>query len=146
MAGEQLATKVSLEVGDGAGTEVFAAVPGIVGIPGFPALEYPEIEVTALDSTGAEFITGLGDGGEVTFTLNMRKAASGGGWLAVQAQLQGYHGDGALHNFKAKIGSPVTKVHAFAAFVKTFRLGAASANSAITAEVVLRVSGAVTIS
>lgn len=146
MAGEQIATKVSLEVGDGAGTEVFAPIPGVVGIAEFPALEYAEIDVTALDSAGVETIPGLGDAGEMTFTLNLRKKVTGAGWLGVQAQLEGYAGDNLLHNFKLKVAAPVAKVYSFAAFVKTFRPSAPSANSAITANVVLRLSGGVTIS
>lgn len=146
MAGEQQAYKVSIEVGDGAGTEVFAAIPGVVGIPNFPSLVYDEIDVTALDSTGKEFIPGLGDGGEISFTINLRKKATGTGWIAVQEQLMGYAGDGALHNFKVKVASPITETRSFAALVKQFRPSANDANSAIQAEVVLRLSGGVTIS
>jgi hypothetical protein len=141
MAGEQLSTKVSLEVGDGAGTEAFTAIPGIIGIPRFPSPVYGTVDVTALDSSGAEYIATLPDAGEVDFTLNIRKKASGTGYIAAQAQLEGYAGDGAPHNFKMKIGSPITKTITFAALVLSFEESAPSANATITAAVKLKVTG-----
>jgi len=145
MAGEQVATKVSIEVGDGATpTEVFAVIPGVIGLPRFPALEFEEIDVTALDSAAKEFLLGLGDPGSIDFTMNLKQKASGTGWIASHEALEGYGSDRELHNFKIKVAAPVTLTYSFAAYV-TFVPGAATVNSAITADVSLRVSGAIAV-
>jgi hypothetical protein len=145
MAGEQLANNVSVWLGNGATpTEVFAVIPGVVGIPTIPSPVRDEIEVTALDSTAKEFILGLADNGEVTMTLNLRRKTTGSGYLAVQEQLEGYANDGLPHNFQVRIVGQVQLQYAFAALVKSFRPQAPSANSALTAECTIRVTGAVT--
>ena len=145
MAGELNATSVVMQVGDGATTEVFAAIPGIVGVPSFPALVSDDIEVSALDSAAKEFIIGLGDAGNTEFQLNLRKKASGSGYIAIQAQLEGYANDGLPHNFKLIVNFGVTMIrtYSWAAFVKSFVPGAPGVNSQVTASVTLRNTGAV---
>ncbi|GGQ07784.1 putative secreted protein [Actinomadura coerulea] len=60
-----------LKRGDGAGTEVFAAIANVTSISG-PELSRETIDVTAHDSVDAwmEFVGGLKDGGEISLDVN----------------------------------------------------------------------------
>ncbi|API58862.1 hypothetical protein BSL82_05675 [Tardibacter chloracetimidivorans] len=132
-----------LKLGDGSTpTEVFTAIPGVQNIT-VPAVVLDDHEVTDLDSTAKEYIAGLGDAGEFSFQLVLKKAAAGNGYHAQQAALESYVGDGELHNFQVVLPAPFSTTYEFAAFVKSFTPSSAT-NAAITATVTLRVSGDVT--
>lgn len=148
MALELIATGVEFYTGDAAGTEVFTLLPGVVGVPNFPALDPAVIDVTALDSAGVEKIIGLGDLGQMQITLNMRKKSSGAGWNAQQQVVEGYAGDGVLRGFRIIVKNTGTTLRTYnwKGFVKSFVLSAPSANSAITATLTIENSGAVTVS
>lgn len=142
MAGELLSKGTVIKVGDGADPEVFTTITGATGFT-VPAEISDEIEVTDLESEAKEYIAGLGDAGEFSFQLNLKRKATGSGYIAIQETLESYAGDGELHNFQIVLPAPFSVTYAFAAFVKAFQPNA-QVNSALTATVTLRVSGAVT--
>jgi hypothetical protein len=148
MALELPATGVVLSIGDAGTTEAFTVIPGVVGVPTFPALVPPEIDVTALDSTGTEYILGLGDPGSFEFTLNLRRKTTGSGWNAAQQTLEGYAGDNILRGIRLEVKSGATTLRTYnvRGLVKSFQPSAPNANSQVQANVVIRLSGAVTVS
>jgi predicted secreted protein len=124
----------TLQMGDGAGTEVFTAIAGIVNIGG-PELSVEEIEATSLDSTGGykEYIPGMKDGGAVNFTMHFSNALQ-------QRTLRGKLGAVNPTNFKITLPtSPVCTI-AFAARLTTWSQ-TTEANSPMTADVNLKISG-----
>ena len=148
MANELIATGAELLIGDAATTEVFTLTPGVVGIPSFPKADPAVIEVTALDSTAVEKITGLVDTGQFSFTINVRRKATGTGYLAQQQVVEGYAGDGIRRGFRliVKTGATTLRTYNWFGFVKSFVLSAPSANSAITATVEVENTSAITVS
>ncbi|MFE2936663.1 phage tail tube protein [Streptomyces sp. NPDC059278] len=66
---------VKLKRGDGAATEVFAAIADITNLTG-PGLSRTTVDVTSHDSPNAymEFVGGLKDGGEVSADINYQPA------------------------------------------------------------------------
>jgi hypothetical protein len=148
MAGEIPGTSVSFQIGDAATpTEVFTTVLGVASIPRIPAAKSPEIDVSALDSTAAEFILGLKDAGEFTMPINLRRGTSTG-WIASQQTLEGYSGDNVLRGFKfiIKDATNTTTLVTYTGkcFVTAFEPINAAPNQAVQAEVTFRVSGAIT--
>ena len=142
MAGEQLSKGVTLAAGDGGTTEVFTAIPGIVGIPAFPNLVVPKVSVTALDSAGEEFIPGIGTAGDVSFTINLRLATpTSTDYLPSQTVLRGWLNDGLLHNFRLTFPGTVTKKRTFTAFVSKWQEAATGPNNALQSAITLTVSG-----
>ena len=71
MTGALLGIGSQLQRGDGASPEVFTTIAEITNIGG-PTLTAGTVDATNMDSPDryAEFIAGLKDGGEVSFTLN----------------------------------------------------------------------------
>jgi hypothetical protein len=148
MAGELIATGVSLSIGDAAPTEAFTVIPGVVGVPSFPETTAAVIDVTALDSAATEKLLGLADTSEFSFVLNLRKNSAGDAFLAAQETLRGYAGDGIARGLRilTKAGSTTLETRDCRVFVKSFTPSASSANSAITATVTMEITGAVTVS
>jgi hypothetical protein len=148
MAGEIPGTSVSFQIGDAATTEVFTTVVGVASIDRIPAPVSPEIDVSALDSAAAEFILGLGDAGSFVVTLNIRKPATGTGYIASQHTLEGYAGDNILRGWKVIVKDPTNtttlKTYTGKGFVRSFVPSVGGPNSALQAAVEIRVSGAVT--
>lgn len=110
-----------------------------------PAASIDDIEVTALDSTGKEFIPALADNGEVTFTLMLRKATAGNAaWVASQTAFEAYANDGIVHGFKIIYPGTATLVYTFSGYVKEFAVDPLSPSNAASASCSIKVSGAVT--
>lgn len=67
-----LAQGTQLQYGDGATPEVFVTIHRVKGDIPLPAYKYDIIDVTDHSSTGGqkEKITGLGDPGDIVFTIN----------------------------------------------------------------------------
>lgn len=131
-----------LFIGDDDDPIAWTAIPGVTGIQ-VPAPTKDEIEVSDLDSTDKEYIAGLGDSGEITFTMNLKAKASGSGFAEAQELLEAANVSGDLTNFKVTLPAPFNKSYIFTAFVKTFQPNA-QVNAAVTADVTLRISGSVT--
>lgn len=111
-----------------------------------------DIEVTNLDSTAKEYVTGLADNGEVSMTLNMADVASHR-WLKenVGTGTRFYwcigYSDGSADptiGSGPTITAPSSRTSdIFQASVKSFRVSV-SGNEVVRATITLRISGAIT--
>ena len=143
MAKRALLSKgTALKIGDGDTPEEYTTIEGVQSFT-VPAVTLDDIEVTDLQSEAKEYIGGLGDAGDLSFTLVLKTAETGNGYEAGQALLESYVGDGLTHNFQVVLPAPFNTTYGFAAFVKQFQ-PEANTNQALTASVTLRISGAVT--
>ena len=146
MAGEFIATGIVISIGDGAVSELFTAIPGIVGVPNFPAPKSATVDVTALDSTALEYLVTLPDNGIVSMTLNLRKKSSGTGYIAAQQTLEGYAADGVQRGLKIEVkhNGTLMRTYTCQGFVLSFVPQGGAYNSQLQAVVEFQVSGAVT--
>lgn len=144
MANEFIGSGVTFGFNSVGAPSTYTTLAGVTSID-VPALESDDIDVTALDSSGKEFIQGLGDGGTITFPVNLRKATSGAApWVASQTAFEAYSNDNVLHGFKITFPGSTTVVYSFSGYVKKFAVQGISPNSAAVAEVSIKISGAVT--
>lgn len=127
----------TLKMGDGASTEVFTAIGGIVNLSG-PELSVEEIEATSLDSTGGykEYIPGMKDGGAVSFTMHFSNDAQ-------QRTLRGKLGAASPTNYKVTLPTSPPCVITFAGNLTSWSQST-EANAPMTADVNLKISGAPT--
>lgn len=133
-----------LKVGDGASPEVFSTIASITNISG-PKITAAQYDVTSMDSTNnyREFISGLKDGGEVSFSIffnpseTTHKEGTGG--------LLKFLEDRTVKNWR--IDFPVSPVArwSFAGVVTGFE-NEAPVDGPITATITIRVSGKPTLS
>ena len=106
-----------LQIGDGAGSEAFTDVAEIVELTP-PAMSRDEIDVTSHNSADGyrEFISGLRDGGEVSFKAN---------WLPTNTTHDGTTGllesfnDNANHNWKIILPNSLITI-SFVGFLTAF--------------------------
>lgn len=129
-----------LKIGDGGGSEVFTTIAEITNLTG-PGIEVETIDVTSHDSSGAkrEFIAGLIDMGEYTFTLNFNA-------LATQGFSGGLYNDAmnrTKRNFQIVLPTTSSKTGSFAAYVTNFELSE-PIDGALTADLTIKVTGAIT--
>lgn len=130
--------KLSIDTASGS-PATWVAIKGIQSISS-PNYTTEEIDVTDLDSTGREFIAGLGDAGDLTFDVLLEKGVASGELEPGQEALRNALGGAAMPfklEFPADWGITVT----FNAFVKAFTPNF-NQGEAITASVTLRVTGA----
>lgn len=123
--------------GDGGGSEVFTAIAEVYGFAGLGGAASAETDVTTFESLAKEFLLGLPDEGEITLNLFL---------LPSNAQQEGLWTDRAnqtLRNFQIHLTDSPATVFSFAAYVKSFNIGG-QRDGAVTADIALRVSGAVT--
>jgi predicted secreted protein len=125
-------TKVGL--GDGASPEVFNLIPQVSSVT-TPELSRGSIEVTSLDSTSKEYISGLADSG--SFNLEGYWDSGNAQHVALRAAAIAGTAKNVLITFP---DSPQTKV-LFATFPETFAL-TAEPDAPIAFSVTLKVSGA----
>lgn len=98
----------------------------------------PDIEVTDLDSTQKEFLTGLPDPG--TVTMDTYCVDSDVGLAAMEAAFNA----AASKSFKITFPSGVTPIRTFTASIRSFpQIGDASKDGVVTGSIELRRSGAV---
>lgn len=128
---------VTIAWGDGASPEVFTVIANVTAYGG-PNKENPEIDVTDLSSTAKEFVAGLVDNGEVTLSLNFDPDQ------ATHEQLLDDLDARTIRNFQVSWSDASPDIEwTFPAFVKSFN-PSAGVDAALSAEVTLRVTGAVT--
>jgi len=140
MAGEALANGTIMEV-ETAVAATFIAVGGIVGSLAFPGPERGEIDVTALDSTGKEYIGDLPEFGDTSFQLQLRRR-SPSGFATAQERLETLATSGAVVQFRFLLPPAFGAVtYTVSGFVKMFRVSAPVGDS-IKAEVAIKFSGA----
>lgn len=112
-----------------------------------------DIEVTNLESTAKEFLTGLGDNGEVTLQLNLiptdlmhqllaAQAGSGTRYQFAVCLSEGATDPTVLAGAIVPPAASVRTTFIFTASVKAFRHGI-KANDAVRTHCVLRISGAI---
>lgn len=97
-----------------------------------------QIDVTSLDSTGGykEYIGGFRDGGEVTLNMNFTKSTYG--------LMQNDFEDDALVAYSVVLSDASATTIAFSGFVQNLGF-AVPTDDKVTADVTIKVSGAVTI-
>lgn len=130
-----------LRIGDGGAPEAFAPVAGVMSITG-PGKTRDTIDVTSHSSTGGwrEFITGLRDGGEVSFDLN---------WLfgddTAQLAFETAFDDNAPTNFQLFNPAPAANNRlAFTGYI-TDMSWAIPTDAQITRSVTIKVTGPITV-
>lgn len=128
-----------IQRGDGGSPEAFSTIPGVFSIDP-PNEELPEIDVSDLESTAAEFKVGLIDNGVVTIR---------GTYVPSDTQQDGLMTDRSnktLRNFRILLtsaSSPEETV-SFSAYVKQFRIAEIGLGARHEFTAALRISGAVT--
>lgn len=129
-----------LKRGDGGGTETFTLIAAITSFSG-PNETSPTVDVTTMDSTAREYITGLKDSGEITFDMI---------FVGTNAQQQGLRTDqtnGTVRNFKLILNDATLEANrttlSISAVVTNFAL-TGQTDDAWRASVSLKISGAIT--
>lgn len=125
-----------LQMGNGAGPEVFATIGGVRNIDG-PGGDVEVRDATSHDSPNRarEKRPGFTDYGDVSFDLLYDPQDAGHMALIAAA------GDGELHNFRIVDVDDDASVTSFTGFVKTFR-AARPYNDMLSARVSIEVTGA----
>ena len=130
---------IRLKRGDGASTEAFTTIAGVKSVNG-PNTQLSFLESTDFDSTGGfrEFVAGLRDPGQGSFTLNFGPTDTG------HTALLSDHDAGTLRNFRLEFGPSGTPsdVWGFAAYIESIG-PTAEVDGLLEAEATLRVSGVV---
>lgn len=132
----------TLEMGDGGGSEVFAAVANVVSITG-PGEKMDTVDVTHLGSTGGyrEFLPHLKDGGEVTFECHFDPTHA---TQNDSTGLRSKYSNRTKTNFRLNwYGAGIPFRDSFAAYVTA--LGKATpVDNVVKMDVTLKISGPVT--
>lgn len=129
-----------LQIGDGATSEAFTTIAEVMDLKG-PNVSLDPIDVTNHDSTDGwkEFIGGLLDGGEATFSINYQPIASTHDQLNTDLQAR------VLRNFLLVFTDASSTTWAFSALVTA--LGPSTpVDKQLTADVTLKISGKPTLS
>lgn len=124
-----------LQVGDAASPEVFTTIAEVLTISG-PQLTSEDVEVTNMDSTAKEYISGIADGGSINFELN---------WIA-QTQQTTLRNDveaGTARNYKVVFPTSPNTTADFNGRCTEFSM-TAEPNSQIRATANVKISGSVT--
>ena len=116
----------------------FEDIDGISNLSG-PSASTDQLDVTTLDGSARVFIAGLLEPGEVTFTAFYDPADP------VQKRIEDDFTAGTAVDYKITFGSSAagTETVTFSAIPTTYSLSA-SADSAVTLDVTLKISGTVT--
>jgi len=143
MAAGVLSQGTILRVQTGAGP-VYAIVGGVVGIAA-PQGVLAEVDVTTLESTAREYIAGLAEQGEVSFTLVLVKGASGNLFEVGQQRMAALNGTSTVQLFQLELpASAGGRIYTTPGFVKQFQVKA-NTGERMEADVVIRWTGATVI-
>ena len=135
MTSAVLGLGTALKVGDAASPEVFTTIAEVLTISG-PQLTAEDVEVTNMDSTAKEYISGIADGGSINFELN---------WIA-QTQQTTLRNDveaGTARNYKVVFPTSPNTTASFNARCTEFSM-TAEPNTQVRATANLKISGSVT--
>lgn len=118
---------------------VWTTIAQIKDGPVGPSLDRTMIDVTSKDSTSRyrEFLAGLRDGGEVTFTIGYDPAGT------THAQLLTDFGSDTAASWRVAFADSDTWAAVFSAFVKSFQ-PTGPLDDELTADVTLKITGVVT--
>lgn len=134
MSSAQKFNGTQLKRAQGGSPDVFQAIAEITGFDG-PSMSAPEIDVSNSDSSWAEKLVGLPDGGQVTFQYN---------WLTNNAQHAAVRADFAAGTLRSyQIALPDGTVFGFQAYI-TGMSPSGALNEKIAGSMTLTISGAVT--
>lgn len=137
-----LSQGAKLKIGTAGATPTYTEVMGVASI-NIPGLTKDEIEVSDLNSQAKEFISGLGDAGELTFELILEKGTTAGTYEPGQEAVKAAHESGEVLPWQVDLPTGFGITYGFSAFVKSFS-ERMEQNDAVRADVTLRVSGAAT--
>jgi hypothetical protein len=135
MTAAVLGLGTALQVSDGASPEVYTTIAEVLSLSG-PELTAEDIEVTNLDSTAKEYISGVPDGGSASFELN---------WIS-SAQQETLRDDveaGTARNYKIVFSTSPNTTASFNARCTEFSM-TSDPNTQIRASATLKISGSVT--
>lgn len=127
---------IQLQRSVGGSPDVFQTVSEVHSMDG-PNLSLPTDDATSFDSTWAEVIAGIPDGGEVSFGMN---------WIPSNDHQRGLKEDlknGTLRAFRLIYPDSASSREEFSAYVTAFGRASGGPNSKITASCTLRISGGV---
>lgn len=124
-----------LKIGSGS-PETFTTITGVSNLAG-PTGSRELIEVTGLDSTGREYLVGLPDYGDITFTLFYAPKNTQHAALFTAFQLAGQ----TATNFTITFTDSPATIYSFAALVQGFPHNFAT-NSAVEVNLTLKLTGA----
>ena len=129
---------MTLAIGDGASPEAFTTISGVSNLAG-PTGGRELIDVTAINSTGKEYLVGLVDYGDITSTLFYEPANTQHAllWTAFIAAGQ------TTTNFRITFTDSPATTYTFAALVQGFPHDFA-ADAAVSVNLTLKISGAIT--
>lgn len=127
-----------LKMGDGLSPESFTTIAEVTDISG-PSFSRESIETTSHDSTGGyrEFIPGLREGGEVTFSVNFMP---GDTTHDQSTGMLNQFDDDNVHNWQVVYPTTPAKTWNFAAFLTKFDTKAPVGDK-LSADITLQVSG-----
>ena len=126
-----------LKIENAASPEEYTLIPGVYTIGGLGGGEGDEIDVTDFDSTGKEYLIGLKDEGNLTFSMNYDPDD------AQHIRLESLRDSQSSSGFQVVLAAGTLKTFTFDAFVKTIEKNL-EANDAVRANVTLRITGAIT--
>jgi hypothetical protein len=129
-------SKCVLKVGDGGGSEVFAAIAEVKGVRG-PSLSGGVVDVTSFDSAGVrEFVATLRDAGTLSFTANYIPNGSGTGHQSLITDLY----NGTKRNFRLEFQFSPTVILAFSGIITGAEIGA-ELEQAVSLSITIKVTG-----
>ena len=135
MTSAVLGLGTALQVSDAASPEVYTTIAEVLTISG-PQLTAEDVEVTNMDSTAKEYISGISDGGSINFELN---------WIA-QTQQTTLRDDveaGTARNYRVVFPTSPNTTASFNARCTEFSM-TAEPNTQVRATANLKISGSVT--
>lgn len=128
-----------LKRGDSGSPEVFTKIAEVLKVTP-PGVTNEQIEVTNMDSPSGfkEFILGMGDPGEVSFGVNFQPDqathdATTGLWADAVAKT--------VRNWKLVFADSTASTVSFSAMVTALKINEVAPNSAVTADLTLKVTG-----
>jgi len=129
-------SKCVLKMGDGGGTEVFAAIAEVKGVRG-PSLSGGVVDVTSFDSAGVrEFVATLRDAGTLSFSCNYIPNGSGTGHQLFITHMY----NGTTKNFKLEFQFSPTVTMSFSGIITAAEISA-ELEQAVSLNVTIKVTG-----
>lgn len=126
-----------LKISNGGSPETFTTIKGVSNLAG-PTGSRELIDVTGLDSTGREFLVGIPDYGDITFTLFYAPQDTQHAALFTAFQAAGQ----TATNFTITFTDSPATIYSFAALVQGFPHNF-STNSAVEVNLTLKLTGSV---
>jgi len=134
MTSAVLGLGTTLGVGSGASPQVYTTIAEVLSITG-PNLTAEDIDVTNLDSTSKEYISGVSDGGTIDFECN---------WISSdqQEQVRDDVEAGTTRYYEVAFATSPNTTATFQARSTSFAMNA-DPNSQIRASITLKITGSV---